>query len=260
MTHLINADPNFSELIQKYGVPDLYSGAVDENTCNFSVPTPPFHSLLETIVYQQINGASARVVFAKLLGALNVTTGEFATPEHIDTADFKVDFVDGKKKIFVNGAVSGLSECKSVYVRSLASHFLDPTKLKLLDFQLVSDEELMTKLCAVKGLGVWSVHVYMLFKLHRPDVLPVGDLNIRRGVCRLYGLPPKTFEGGGKKTIEAMRSQCAHWSPYSSLATLYMWDLAASPLPISSRTSATNTNDITLPIPSPPNSTTNISN
>ena len=82
----------------------------------------------------------------------------------------------------------------------------------------------MERLTAVKGLGVWSVHMFMIFQLHRPNVLATGDLAVRRGICKLYGLQPKALESGKKGEREAERI-CAHWAPFSSLGCLYMWKM-----------------------------------
>lgn len=82
----------------------------------------------------------------------------------------------------------------------------------------MDDETLLGELTAVKGIGVWSVHMFMIFTLHRPDVLPVGDLGVRKGVQRLYGLKelPKPAE---------MEKLCEKWKPYRSIGAWYMWRL-----------------------------------
>ena len=148
------------------------------------------------------------------------------SPEAVTSAEWNIDIVEGKKKVFVNGKGCGLSESKWKYIRSLAEHFVDPDKLYNVDFNSISDEDLYSKLIAVKGIGAWSVHCFMIFHLHRPNVLPTGDLAVRRGVCKLYGLPLNTYEGGGKKGEGEMLKRCAHWAPYSTLASLYMWKIA----------------------------------
>ena len=82
----------------------------------------------------------------------------------------------------------------------------------------MDDESLLTMLTMVKGIGVWSVHMFMIFSLHRPDVLPVGDLGVRKGVQRLYGLKelPKPLE---------MEQLCEKWKPYRTIGSWYMWRL-----------------------------------
>lgn len=82
----------------------------------------------------------------------------------------------------------------------------------------MNDDMLLNRLTEVKGIGVWSVHMFMLFSLHRPDVLPVGDLGVRKGVQSLYGLKdlPQALE---------MEQICEKWKPYRSVGSWYMWRL-----------------------------------
>lgn len=80
----------------------------------------------------------------------------------------------------------------------------------------MDDETLYEKLMSVKGIGPWSVHMFMIFTLHRPDVLPVGDLVVRRGVEKLYGLK-------GLPSPEKMEGLCEKWKPYRSVGSWYMY-------------------------------------
>ena len=115
-----------------------------------------------------------------------------------------------------------------------AEHFTDEKALKPYkthaDFEKLTDAELEMKLTAVKGLGAWSVHMYQLFQLHRQDVLACGDLGVRKGLCKLRGLPPKFFEGG-KQGQEKFKVSTSKWSPYSSLACLYMYRITDTDIP-----------------------------
>ena len=111
---------------------------------------------------------------------------------------------------------AGLSGAKAKYVRSLAEHVISgQLELDRLDDQ--SDEEIMTELTAVKGLGEWTAHMFLLFHLGRPDVLPVGDLGVRRVVERLYGLE-------GLPSAAELEALGERWRPYRSLAALYLWE------------------------------------
>lgn len=83
----------------------------------------------------------------------------------------------------------------------------------------------MSALTAVKGIGVWSVHMFMIFALHRPDVLPVGDLGVRKGFFKLYGLK-------ALPTPTEMEQLSGPWRPYRSLGSWYMWRLIESKAPI----------------------------
>ena len=111
----------------------------------------------------------------------------------------------------------GISGRKATYLHDLANKYKDGV---LSDSSILemNDESLVTKLTLVKGIGVWSVHMFMIFSLHKPDVLPVGDLGVRKGVQRLYGLKelPLPLQ---------MEEICEKWKPYRSVGSWYMWRL-----------------------------------
>jgi DNA-3-methyladenine glycosylase II len=110
---------------------------------------------------------------------------------------------------------AGLSRAKVSFLRDLAEHVEDG-ELDLDQLAELPDEEVIEQLVAIKGLGPWTVHMFLIFHLGRPDVLPVGDLGVRRAVQLLYGLdePPAPAE------LERMAEP---WRPYRSLASLYLW-------------------------------------
>jgi DNA-3-methyladenine glycosylase II len=117
---------------------------------------------------------------------------------------------------------AGLSRAKVAYLRSLAEHVRDGT-LELDRLEELPDEEVIAELTAVRGIGTWSAHMFLMFTLGRPDVLPVGDLGIRRAVMLRYGLSelpaPAVIEEIGRA-----------WRPYRTLACLYLWrSLDATP-------------------------------
>jgi DNA-3-methyladenine glycosylase II len=101
------------------------------------------------------------------------------------------------------------------YLRSLAQHAEDG-ELHLDSLGEMADDEVIAELTAVKGLGVWTAHMFLMFHLGRPDVLPVGDLGIRRAVERLYGLEALP----DAETLERLGER---WRPYRTLACLYLW-------------------------------------
>ena len=109
------------------------------------------------------------------------------------------------------------------FLRSLAEHVIDGS-LDLEHLDELPDDEVIAELVAVKGLGTWTAHMFLMFHLQRPDVLPVGDLGIRRAMMQRYelgALPgPEEMEGIGEP-----------WRPYRTLACLYLWrSLAATPV------------------------------
>mmetsp|Transcript_19473 Transcript_19473/g.18802 ORF Transcript_19473/g.18802 Transcript_19473/m.18802 type:complete len:300 (+) Transcript_19473:146-1045(+) len=228
LVHLIASDIRFLEVIQYHGIPLIYDTTTEITDSAYSyirnMETSFFHTLLKTIVYQQLNGNAAQLIFDRLCAALGVQTGEVVAPHHIINSEIDIIFVEGKKKITVNGEISGLSESKSKYMLDLAEHFDDVKKLKGVDLNTLSDEELYKKLVNVKGLGPWSVHMFMIFNLQRANVLAPGDLAIRKGMCVFFNHPLTYFESVIKQ--KEMSSTCSGWAPYSSLGCWYMWRLA----------------------------------
>ncbi|CAL1353762.1 unnamed protein product [Linum trigynum] len=111
----------------------------------------------------------------------------------------------------------GVSGRKVGYLHDLAGNFRDGL---LSDSEILemNEEALLERLTAVKGIGVWSVHMFMMFSMHRPDVLPVGDLGVRKGVKSLYGLK-------GLPKVAGMVKVCEKWWSYLSVGDWYMWKL-----------------------------------
>lgn len=160
-----------------------------------------YGALVRAIVGQQLSVLAARAIY----GRLTARFGERPpTPEEI--------LADDPEEL---RAAAGLSRAKVGYLRSLAEHVISgELELELLDE--LSDDEVISELVAVKGLGTWSAHMFLMFHLERPDVLPVGDLGVRRAIERAYaleGLPdPPTTE----RIAEP-------WSPHRTLACRYLW-------------------------------------
>lgn len=117
----------------------------------------------------------------------------------------------------------GISGRKSSYLHDLAdkfsSGFLTDEKLAVM-----SEDDLVTALTAVKGIGVWSAHMFMIFHLHKPDVLPVGDLGIRKGFQKLFQLKEQP-------SAEVMQKLALLWRPYRTLASWYLWRMSDMKLP-----------------------------
>lgn len=118
----------------------------------------------------------------------------------------------------------GVSGRKATYLHDLAKHFLSGA---LSDEKLVmmNEDELVKVLTAVKGIGVWSAHMFMIFYLHKPDVLPVGDLAIRKGFQTLYRLK-------ALPSVTEMEQLASSWRPYRSLASWYLWRVKETILPV----------------------------
>lgn len=114
----------------------------------------------------------------------------------------------------------GVSARKAAYLHDLAGRFA-AGELSESAVAAMDEAALLAELTKVKGVGEWTVHMFMIFSLHRPDVLPSGDLGVRKGVQELYGLPalPKP---------EEMAALCERWRPYRSVGAWYMWRLMES--------------------------------
>jgi DNA-3-methyladenine glycosylase II len=174
--------------------------------------TPPrdhYGALVRAIVGQQLSTASARAIHDRLTQRFG---GRAPTPEEI--------LVDNADELRTS---VGLSHAKVRYLRSLAEHTLDGS-LDLDALEQLSDDEVTARLTAVNGIGRWSADVFLMFHLQRPDVLPVGDLGIRKAFQSLYGLPQLPDAAEMERIAEP-------WRPYRSLASLFLWRaLSAAPL------------------------------
>jgi DNA-3-methyladenine glycosylase II len=158
-----------------------------------------FESLVRSIVYQQLSGRVASVIFGRLKAAV----GGALTPAGI------------LKLRPARMRAAGLSAQKTAYIRDLARHTRDG-RVVFEQLPDLADEQVIEQLTAVKGIGVWTAHMFLIFALQRPDVLPTGDLGIRTAVRKAYGMAelPKPAE------IEAL---ALAWRPYCSVASWYLW-------------------------------------
>jgi DNA-3-methyladenine glycosylase II len=185
--HLKKSDPILRAIIEKVGPFSM----------NYGEPT--FHNLAESILYQQLNGKAAATIFKRFTDA----AGDPLTPEGI------LSLTDAQMRAV------GLSKQKTSYLRDLAAK----TKAGLLEFEKLStlpDIEVIEHLTQVKGIGVWTAHMFLMFTLRRPDVLPIGDYGIQVALKKHYRkrkLPkPKDMEKIAKS-----------WAPYRSIACWYLW-------------------------------------
>jgi DNA-3-methyladenine glycosylase II len=160
-----------------------------------------YGALVRAIVGQQLSVSAARAIYGRLTARYG---GRPPTPSEIlaeDPAQLR--------------AAAGLSRAKVGFLRSLAEHALGGS-LELARLDELSDEEVIAELVAVKGLGIWSAHMFLMFHLERPDVLPVGDLGIRRAIHRAYALD-------GLPDAATMEHIAQPWRPHRTLACRYLW-------------------------------------
>lgn len=169
-----------------------------------------FQSLARSIVYQQLATKAAATIYSRLVSLCGGEIGFIPdTISMLSAADMR--------KV-------GISERKASYIHDLASKFMSGLLSDSLIFEM-DDDSLISSLTAVRGIGVWSVHMFMIFALHRPDVLPVGDLGVRKGFKMLYGLKDLP-------TPAQMEALSNSWRPYRSIGSWYMWRLLGTKVPI----------------------------
>src|ERR1700675_3026037 len=167
-------------------------------------PQHPFASLLQAIVYQQLAGKAAATIFGRVKA---LSAAGFPTPEEILLLD----------ETKLRGA--GLSRQKIAAVKDLAAKALDGTVPPLGKLRRMSEEEIHERLIQVRGIGEWSVQMFLMFRLGRPDVLPILDLGIRKGFQIVYGhedVPKPQF----------ILEHGERWRPYRSIASWYLWRAA----------------------------------
>jgi len=190
--HLAAADPIVAELIAEAGPfkPRPGEGAA-------------YDWLVRTILFQQLAGSAARAIQRKWYALYSEAGDRAPTPQEVlDTAD--EEFRE-----------SGVSRQKAGYLRDLAAHVADE-RLDFSEFASMTDDEVTRALTAVHGVGEWSAHMFLLFYMGRPDVMPVGDYGVRHGMQIAYGLDKLP-------TPTQAREIGARWAPYRSVGSWYMW-------------------------------------
>jgi|SRR5690242_7838737 len=160
---------------------------------------PDFETLAKSIVYQQLSGRVASVIFGRLLAAC----GGRLTPEAV------LRLRPSRMKSL------GLSTQKTAYIRDLARHARDG-RILFDELPGLADTECIDRLTQVKGIGVWTAHMFLIFALRRADVLPTGDLGIRNAMRRAYELEDLPSPA-------QMEEIAAAWRPYCSVASWYLW-------------------------------------
>jgi DNA-3-methyladenine glycosylase II len=162
----------------------------------------PYEALLEAIAYQSISGKAAATIYGRIK-ALS-STGRAPTPQ---------EMLKLRKPVLRK---AGLSGAKIVAMKDLAQKTIDGVVPTLEQAEKLSDEELVERLVSVRGIGAWTVEMFLIFRLGRPDVLPIHDLGVQKGWSVAYGkkhMPkPKELLAFGER-----------WRPYRTVASWYMW-------------------------------------
>ena len=187
INHLKKSAPVMAAIIETVG------------PCRMQFGEPTFHSLAESILYQQLNGKAALTIFNRYTDA----AGDPLTPAGI------LKLTDAQMRAV------GLSKQKTGYLRDLS----EKTKAGLLEFERLaelSEEDVIAHLTKVKGIGVWTAHMFLMFTLRRPDILPTGDYGVQAAIKKHYKKRkwPKP---------EVMEKIAKPWAPYRSIACWYLW-------------------------------------
>ena len=215
VNHLKTSDPVMRSIIERIG------------PCRMQFGPAEFHSLAEAIVYQQLNGKAAETIFQRFAAV----AGEPLTPQGIQ------NLTDEQMR------AAGLSKQKSAYLKDLAAK----TASGLLDFARLPelpDEEVIAHLTQVKGIGVWTAQMFLMFSLKRENVLPTGDYGVRMAMFKHY-LDGQRAKSHKKSSIQKKRSSTEKtrdskikiklpnpeqmekiarlWAPYRSIACWYLW-------------------------------------
>jgi DNA-3-methyladenine glycosylase II len=188
INHLKKADPVLAAIIERVG------------PYRIDYREPIFQTLVRSIVYQQLNGKAALTIFNRLAAAAKADP---LTPESI------LRLRPARMRTL------GLSKQKLTYIRELARF----TKSGEINFDLypkLEDAHVVEHLTRVKGVGVWTAHMFLIFALRRPDVLPTGDFGVRAAMKKAYNLP-------AMPTPAEMERIASAWRPYCSVASWYLW-------------------------------------
>ncbi len=195
LRHLSHADKRMEKLIDKFGPP------------NFNLMNNYYESLIRSIVYQQLSGKAASIIYERLLDLFVFDI----YPEPKDILAVSIETLRS----------SGLSYQKVNYIRDLSEKWQDGT-MNLTDIDSMTDEEISSELIKVKGIGQWTADMFLMFTLGRPDVFPFGDLGIQKGVMILTNM-------NRLPTQKEMERKTKKWQPYRTVAAWYLWKLVDGP-------------------------------
>ena len=188
---ILNKDSKIKKLIKDYGFP------------SFELKDDYFESLMRSIVFQQLSGKVANIIYQRFIKLL---------PENkiIPKAVLKLPNSNMRK--------AGLSMQKINYIKNLADYF-DNNLFNSKIVEKMSNKEISDELIQIKGVGQWTVDMFLMFTLNRPDVMPYSDLGIKKGMKILFNL-------NKLPTKNEMRDFSIKWIPYRTLACWYLWKIA----------------------------------
>ncbi len=210
LKHLRARDAKLAALIDRAG----------PFTLKLDASPSPFESLLESILYQQLHGKAAATIHRRLR---EIYSGDPAPQALIDTPDERL-------------RAAGVSANKIKALRDLAARTLDGTVPTHAAILKMSDADIVERLTEVRGIGSWTVEMLLIFRLGRPDVLPVTDYGVRKGYALTFQRLPKSrpLEAGDLPKPDVVFKRGMRWAPYRSVASWYLWracDLAKNTAP-----------------------------
>jgi DNA-3-methyladenine glycosylase II len=191
VNNLIELDQRFKEVIEKFGVIELEK------------KTDPYKSLVKAIIYQQLSGKAASTIYKRFL---NLYPSKHPTESQLISTELHV-----LRSV-------GLSNRKSEYIKTIAKFFTE-NKISIKDFEKMSDEEIRKQLITIKGIGHWTIDIFLMFTLNRLDVFPVLDLGIKKGFAKFFELKNMPSE-------KFMIKKANKWKPFQSIAAHYFWSIA----------------------------------
>ena len=185
----------------------------------------PFEALLESIIYQQLHGKAAATIHGRLLTSFDAVCASDGL-DH-PSAKHLLDCPNEQLRL------AGLSHNKALAVRDLAAKTLDGTVPTLARIRRMSDEQIVEHLTQVRGIGRWTVEMFLIFRMGRPDILPTNDYGVRKGFALTFGKlksADKVTPANLPKPAE-MEARAKKWHPWCSVASWYLWracDMAAT--------------------------------
>jgi len=180
-------DNKLKDLINKYPIPQ------------FASKDNYFDALSKSIIYQQLSGKVAKIIYRRFLDLFKKQNPEPKQYLKINNSDLK--------KI-------GLSKQKINYINNLSIFFINNNNMSQL--KNLSKQEITNELISIKGIGQWTIDIFMIFTLYKTDILPVGDLGIKKAFKHLYNLQELPSE-------KFMKEKSSHWRPYRTIACCYLW-------------------------------------
>jgi DNA-3-methyladenine glycosylase II len=179
------------------------AAVIKKHKPEFTKARDPFEALVRAIIFQQLSGKAAGTIHRRFLEL-------YKGKKHPLPKDVQKTSVAKFRSV-------GVSNQKASYLVDLASKFIDGTIVPK-KFPKMTDDEIREHLIAVKGIGRWTADMFLMFTLHRPDVLPTGDLAIQKGVQKLFNLRKMP-------SPEQMIKLTNHWSPHRTVASRYIWEM-----------------------------------